>query len=530
MGANVVIQKSLQKQFANSSEVINSIITNLNFSNYVITVSHSDYLNAIGGTEKVIHAERDLFKEKRISYIQFYPVTTSDINDDRESFDPIVGVNIDFTPVGYLSIEQLGLILKLLKDVRSAQAVAFHIHHLKDIDPLAISYLIKMLGIEDVKFFIHDYYTMCAQVNLLFNNKEFCGGPAIDSDLCKRCQWGRERKKHIERINELFNVSKVKFIAPSLCAKEIWLRSYESFSKQVEVIPHQVLTYSQKQPGLENDEKPIRVAYIGYQAENKGWNTWIKLVRKFDRKNYELFHVGAACDHFHNVKQVSVSFIKDGQNAVVDKLRELRIDIAFLWSICPETYSFTVFESFAAGSFVITNNLSGNIANQVRKTANGMVFETEEEMFAFLKDIPNVRKTLATYHAKQSSIDLTPNPAIANATNPILPDTVVTQLNYSFSNEENLEILGLLEQKTLENKQIVKLINSLKETRMMIDYLQNEHHAKDVYIESLFRSRKIIIVLLKVFINRFPRLKKLLKEGIIFIRERNFWFIKKKRS
>ena len=60
-----------------------------------------------------------------------------------------------------------------------------------------------------------------------------------------------------------------------------------------------------------------------------------------------------------------------------------KIDIAFLWSICPETFSFTLYESLAAGCYVITNPASGNIQDVIKKdTQLGMVYPTETEMLA----------------------------------------------------------------------------------------------------------------------------------------------------
>ena len=71
---------------------------------------------------------------------------------------------------------------------------------------------------------------------------------------------------------------------------------------------------------------------------------------------------------------------------MVVELMKNSIDISFLWSIWPETYSYTYYESFAAGSFVITNNLSGNIADQVRNNKNGIVLEDYSELIDLLSN------------------------------------------------------------------------------------------------------------------------------------------------
>ena len=67
-------------------------------------------------------------------------------------------------------------------------------------------------------------------------------------------------------------------------------------------------------------------------------------------------------------------------------LRENKIQVAILWSICPETFSFTYYECFAAGVFVITNQNSGNIEAMVRENKNGIVLRDEMELRRFLSN------------------------------------------------------------------------------------------------------------------------------------------------
>jgi len=52
---------------------------------------------------------------------------------------------------------------------------------------------------------------------------------------------------------------------------------------------------------------------------------------------------------------------------MAETLRDHNIDVAFLWSICPETFSFTLYESLSAGCTILTNQNSGNIQAYVRE-------------------------------------------------------------------------------------------------------------------------------------------------------------------
>ena len=71
---------------------------------------------------------------------------------------------------------------------------------------------------------------------------------------------------------------------------------------------------------------------------------------------------------------------------MLQTLRRHELDFAFLWSIWPETFSFTCCEAIAAGSFVITNEVSGNIAALVKRTGRGRVFADLAAARRFLVD------------------------------------------------------------------------------------------------------------------------------------------------
>ena len=61
------------------------------------------------------------------------------------------------------------------------------------------------------------------------------------------------------------------------------------------------------------------------------------------------------------------------------QLSKLNIDIVFQWSKCQETYSYTYFEAFEAGCYVVTNKNSGNIAEMTSQQNNGKAFESFED-------------------------------------------------------------------------------------------------------------------------------------------------------
>ena len=63
---------------------------------------------------------------------------------------------------------------------------------------------------------------------------------------------------------------------------------------------------------------------------------------------------------------------------------EEKIDLVLLWSIMPETFSYTLYESMAAGCFVITHKNSGNIAITIKQNNKGEIIDNEADLIALL--------------------------------------------------------------------------------------------------------------------------------------------------
>lgn len=390
--------------------MLNKIIRNLTFQNCIVAISHTDYLTSLGGTEKVIQEEHALFAERKISYIQIYPLLHPLPGFDTQGKDrnlQLIGLNVDGKNIGNLSLSVFGMILEAMSRC-GVSILAVHIHHLLGMNPAAVGEIIKNIKAE-VRFFLHDYHSACPQHNFLKNKSEYCGGPSINSTECGDCCLGNERPVQYNIYKEFFRKTVTSFVAPSDIAKKIWAKSYPELEHKVRVVPHQIHKPTNTQIFAPN--KRLRIAYVGYQAPNKGWETWRNLVEGIGGE-YELYHIGDCDDHLPSVKNISVSFITDGQDCMTKALRDNKIDIAFLWSIWPETYSFTVFESLSAGCFIITNPISGNIAAQIRATGRGMIFDSESALKEFFANSRAVADLVKKNQDSFQSFDLVFNPEI----------------------------------------------------------------------------------------------------------------------
>lgn len=367
----------------------------------VVSFSHSDYLSSAAGVEKVIGMEQKHYNDHGIAYFHIYPFLGGSISDDPGIM--CIGLNVDGQPTGQYSATQVGDLLQDFSRRTAAEFVALHVHHLAKMPVAIILFFIKKLSPRCVRFFVHDYYSLCPQANLLYNGEMFCDLPAPASLKCCTCFMGRGRRRQLREVATLFaQVSQ--FIIPSEVARGLFLRVYPELKGKTYVIPHQQVAVvgvsRQRIPARSESVRKIRVAYVGQSYYHKGWETWKRFVAATDPDRYVLYHVGVTSEMLPRVSHVPVSSINSDENAMTRTLQELQVNLAFLWSVCPETYSFTFFESLTAGCFIVTNPGSGNIAEQVRQYSCGVVLADEEALFAYFADAERVKRDLAQYAAR----------------------------------------------------------------------------------------------------------------------------------
>lgn len=366
------------------------------YSHYIISFSQSNYMEKVAGTEKFIMEQSNIFYKNKISYMHVFPIKL-------KSFFLGYGVNIDEKYIGCFSIDELVEIIRLSID-NDIIPLDFHIHHLLHYSVDELAKLIKLFDI-DVKFYIHDYYTVCNQINMLKNDECFCGEGSINDLKCNDCKYYNISKERILKLKVFFEEleDKILFITPSESTKQIWSSAWEKYKKCIIVIPHLKLKKSTISIKKQTNKK-VRIAYVGGQAKNKGFNIWKQFVEKYaDKDEYELFYFGNPIEKLDNVKNITVSFIKDGERAMTNAIKEHNIDYVFLWSICPETYSYTYYESIISGAIIITNSNSGNIAYDIEKNRTGIVFESVEELYRYFKNSQCVRNNISDFNNKYNS-------------------------------------------------------------------------------------------------------------------------------
>ncbi|PID40033.1 MAG: hypothetical protein CR984_05285 [Proteobacteria bacterium] len=388
---------------ADRSALADRMTAHLIFTDAVFAISHSNYRSALGGTEKVLVEEQAALRERQISYVQIFSDHTDDRFPVQQAGDQPVGINVDSHPVDTISLMQFTLVIQTMISRGTVRPLAVHLHHLLHFSLAGLAFLIGTLRRVPVRFFVHDYFSICSSFNLLNEANQFCGHQADAG--CGTCQRCPDPVAHREGMQSFFDRIRPEVVVPSDIAGDIWARYFPHLADRVRTVPHQLVETPTAgdeygKPSNAAQAKKIRIAYVGYEQVNKGLETWWRLCDHGDiRHAYDLYHLGTAGRRLAGVTYVPVSFQDEGPDAMVNALIRHGIDVVLLWSIWPETYSFTFFESLAAGCYVITNRNSGNIQAQVRQRDCGQVFDSESEMLRFLSGGQGIKSALANGHS-----------------------------------------------------------------------------------------------------------------------------------
>lgn len=369
----------------------------LNRKKYVVSISYGDYMSGTGGTDRVILAQQQIFVNNGIDYLFIYPFTnfTKKIKCRKNYY---WGVIINGKRAG---IYNTAAIIDIIKRTEYSMFGGFLLHHLKDVNMVEVKKILTVCKAK-VYFYIHDYMSVC-RGGLVKNDLEFCNMGRLAEGRCSDCKYGDDNSTSVE-MNELFLMlsDRLLVVAPSEMAKALWTKYYPQYDKKVVVIPHLIPEgeYLENRTKIADDEA-IRVAFVGIQKTIKGWDIWRETVArlKTDNCHYTFYQFGRGKNSIENVVEVEVDF-KNKLSDMSDKLRQMQIHAVVLWSVVPETFSYTYYESWAANTFVITNSFSGNIAYQVDINRNGLVGKGKKSLYDILRDEKEFRNRINAFRTR----------------------------------------------------------------------------------------------------------------------------------
>lgn len=358
----------------------------------LLSISHDDYKMTFGGVQNLIEDEQLAFARHGWTYLHIsptvYPVALA---DDVTADMFVVSLRLNGKLIGRVPFSYLLELASLL--IKDGCQITVIVHHLMRSSPELITQLIQRTNERPI-IWVHDLFSLCPSYSLLRNHVTPCGAPNMDSISCMICDFGKERKNHIRRIQEFFRINKPDVIAPSQTALDKWLQQgHYAYDKAAVVPVARLLMDNNPMPIFppQTVKKPLRVAHIGARVFHKGWSTFEKLALEYaDSGQYEFYQLGYAligslpgC-----VKHIAVETTHDNRDAMISTMLKHRIDVVINWSMCAETFSFTAHEALAGGAFLIARKDAGNVWPAIQQNCpeQGMAVETEEELIALFAD------------------------------------------------------------------------------------------------------------------------------------------------
>lgn len=365
---------------------------------FVLSIGFPQYTKDKTGMSKVILTHQKMYNDNHVSFVHLFAVKKMILHDKFTLFS-YFGMLIDGKFDGVYTPEQVIQKCQNWYD-EGHELLDIHLHHFLYMVPSKVDTILKVFSETPINVYLHDYYLACTEYTLLKNKESYCGGQGLSPQNCKGCQ-AYEKSIEVEgRIHQILrNYSeRICFISPSETTKKIFERFHPEYKGHVLVVPHQRYTLGRqenKEPMSNQDI--VKVAFTAMPRRHKGWETWKKLAERFNGKGYEFIIFNSSSDTHENMRKREIHFSQDNLNAMTDALLDEKIHLSVLWAICPETYSYTCFESYSANAFIVTNSVSGNIADVVRQESNGVILDNEEELFALFENRQNLIEMINAY-------------------------------------------------------------------------------------------------------------------------------------
>lgn len=250
--------------------------------------------------------------------------------------------------------------------------VILSIHHCINWKIPELEYFLN-LEIPIITFFHDDFWLKTKHFNRLFSATD----DLDDDDI------------YNSFYEKLINISE-KLVFPSEFIANKFINSsiiLEGYKNKVEVSPNLILEKNITNI-VKRKNKKLKIAYLGYKAEHKGWNLFESLL--LDKNivdQYDIYHIGADDLKKNNSYTKVLANYKNQSTTPELLLKKYDIDIVLLFSKLEESYSYTMYEAIASQSCIVTSDCSGNISHIIEKNqAYGKIFSSELSVIDFFND------------------------------------------------------------------------------------------------------------------------------------------------
>jgi len=356
-----------------------------------------------GGVDKHIHELSEIFVSKGWHPFILTPLNNRGVVIESASPREEFSLEID-------SRDWLTKLARLLKDLNVCH---LHFHHIIDYH-IDIYRLPEITGLQ-YYFTLHDFYMFCPNISGYIDKKDYyCGfDPNKDCSCCSTEEgdyfynYFKDDIKLFRETNLNFLKSAGKIISPSNSTKTFYHRYYPSLEIEVHNHPE---TYNfsdnlKKQDIVINsnrnddedtgnnsdDENKLNIGLLGGLSPKKGRRILEECLALSRSKKLPVRWVLIGYTD-HSDHTLEKDFIITGpyeKNDLPDLMAEYHIRIVLIPARWPETYSYTLSESFALGCPVMVPDI-GALGERVKKSGGGIILESPITAKAIIKEIENI--------------------------------------------------------------------------------------------------------------------------------------------
>ena len=250
---------------------------------------------------------------------------------------------------------------------------------------------------------LHDLYMICPSINMVYKNIYCEYDKEKDCKKCLNTRYGVNNnilnnwQKTCKNVLEKFD----KIIVPSENTKKLFTNVYKDL--EIEVVEHGVTIIQTKK--AERKSKEFNVAFVGAMAIHKGSNILKDLIRKNNNVNIKIHLFGKSEDR--ELCKNKSNYIFHGQytrGELPQLLVDNDIDLVCIFATWPETYSYTLTESYMAKVPVLTFDI-GAVGDRVKKDGLGWSINFNTDSSKILKKIEELSQNKEEYNNKKKNFE-----------------------------------------------------------------------------------------------------------------------------
>lgn len=285
-----------------------------------------------------------------------------------------------------------------------------HINHLIN-HSFDLPEIAHKLGVKVVLTF-HDYYLMCPYYTLIDEKQRYCGGICSDNNLncytpkaIKNINSKKIMKTWRKNVLEMFSYVDY-FIAPSHFTKNLFLSIYTDRTiineENFIVIEHggDYPVLKENINEIPSKNKKIKVLFPANYLNFLKGSHLIKEIKECDKEDkLEFYYMGHVEEYLEEYGKSYGVYEREDFQKIVKKIKPSFIGI---FSICPETFCFTLSESWSCGIPLLGTNV-GVIQERIENKDGGWIIDYTNPQKAYNK-ILEIAENKEEYLSKQANV------------------------------------------------------------------------------------------------------------------------------